>query len=193
MKKTVYLVNVGNPTRWIAVPFGLAFIAKALIHHDINVEIIDLLPVEPERRREVLERRLAEIGGGAIFGFGMILGNGNVAVTMEFADLVKQASPDNVLVFGGPAATAMPKSIFEHSRADYIVLGEGEERFRLLVEALFEGEREPLIEGVLTREARADQGLPGDHGAACSQTKGPQRLLSAGLRPSRHEVLHRLP
>lgn len=52
------------------------------------------------------------------------------------AHVCKQAAPEAKIVFGGPHATAFPEHMFIKAPADYVVLGEGEETFGELVEAL---------------------------------------------------------
>jgi|GEM_PF-1071794 len=150
MARDVYLINVGNPTRWIAVPFGLAFISKALHLGNIEHQIIDLLQVVPEEREKTFRKAIHGIRHG-VFGFGLILGNGSVTETLRFAAMVKQESPTNTVVLGGPAATAIPKLLLDNTDADYIVRGEGEERFCALVENLKQGDPPPDFDGIISR------------------------------------------
>ncbi|MEW6685355.1 MAG: radical SAM protein [Candidatus Edwardsbacteria bacterium] len=51
------------------------------------------------------------------------------------ADRVKAESPETLVLLGGPHATALPEEGIERSRADVVVIGEGEETVRELVEA----------------------------------------------------------
>lgn len=156
----ISLVNVGNPSRWIAVPFGLAYVGRGLRLHGMDYEMIDLLPEGIERREAVFRRRIAG-ARDRLFGFGVILGNGNLAETLRFAAMVKEEHPSNRIIFGGPAASAIPGLIFANSQADYIVAGEGEERFPALARRLMDGLPGGGIPGVFAREgggAGADLG-----------------------------------
>jgi len=42
-------------------------------------------------------------------------------------DLIKKVDPTRIVIMGGPHATTFPQHIFEHSKADYICIGEGED------------------------------------------------------------------
>lgn len=128
MTGDIYLVNVGNPTRWIAVPFGLAFISRALQINEIDHQIIDLLQVLPDEREETFRNEIRGVRN-AVFGFGLILGNGSVAETLRFAAMVKQESPSNIVVLGGPAATAIPKLLLDNTDCDYVVRGKARNVF----------------------------------------------------------------
>ncbi len=150
MTGDIYLVNVGNPTRWIAVPFGLAFISRALQINEIDHQIIDLLQVLPDEREETFRNEIRGVRN-AVFGFGLILGNGSVAETLRFAAMVKQESPSNIVVLGGPAATAIPKLLLDNTDCDFVVRGEGEERFCELIECLRNGSP-PDFDGIISRE-----------------------------------------
>ncbi|MFA5146879.1 MAG: radical SAM protein [Candidatus Omnitrophota bacterium] len=69
------------------------------------------------------------------------------------ADHIKGASPGTVTVFGGPHATALPLEAFERSRADFVIVGEGEETALELVRALERGRKDLRdIDGLVWRD-----------------------------------------
>jgi radical SAM superfamily enzyme YgiQ (UPF0313 family) len=72
------------------------------------------------------------------------------------AQLAKEACPDCITVIGGPHVSAFPEESIREPSVDYVVMGEGEERFYYLLESLKIGER-PIIQGVLKDES--DLGL----------------------------------
>jgi len=56
------------------------------------------------------------------------------------ADLIKAALPETVVVIGGPHVTVFPQEALARPSIDYVVLGEGEERFTSLIASLLAGE-----------------------------------------------------
>lgn len=64
------------------------------------------------------------------------------------AHVCKQAAPEAKIVFGGPHATAFPEHMFIKAPADYVVLGEGEETFRELLEAISQRRVGSHIKGI---------------------------------------------
>jgi len=72
------------------------------------------------------------------------------------ARLAKEVCPDCITVIGGPHVSAFPEESIKEPSVDYVVMGEGEERFYCLLENLKKGER-PVIQGVLKDES--DMGL----------------------------------
>ena len=84
---------------------------------------------------------------------GMPTFTNSIVYTYNTARVAKRALPDCKIVFGGVHATAMPELTFnECPELDYIVLGEGEYRFEMLLEFL-QGKRESLdsMEGIAYR------------------------------------------
>jgi len=131
-KRPVFLVNIGNPTKWISIPFGLAFIGKALNYNKIPFEVIDLLPIEIDKREQYFRDFVRQVDAG-IFGFSLIIGNNNLSVTIKYINIIKEESKNHIVVLGGPLPTAIPQILFENTSVDFIVPGEGEERFVSLV------------------------------------------------------------
>ncbi len=144
----VYLVNISHETRLISFPIGLGYIAKALSKNGMDFEIVDLTPVEPEFRETVLIERIKDIKG-AVFGFGLRIGNRCMELNIKYAEIVKEISEDNIVVFGGPLTTAIPDMLLERTPCDFAVMGEGEERFPRLVNNIKNGEMTPEINGVI--------------------------------------------
>lgn len=65
--------------------------------------------------------------------------------------LAKSKCPDIISVWGGVHATIEPETTAEHSLIDYVVRGDGEQTFRLLLDELNTGNRRPNIPGVWYR------------------------------------------
>ena len=58
---------------------------------------------------------------------------------LEAAAEIKSALPECIVVMGGHHATEMPRNVLECENVDFVLRGEGEESFPLLVEKLFRG------------------------------------------------------
>lgn len=155
-------------------PLGLAYLAGALKRRRISVKIVDawadvrmekispprelsrlrwpqkLLGLEyhhmgmPDREVRALLRgtRFPVVGISSMF-------SGYHGDSLRMAALVKQESPNSLVVLGGAAVTASPEATLSDPNVDYIVSGEGEETFPRLVLRL------------LGREAGAGKDLPG--------------------------------
>ena len=66
--------------------------------------------------------------------------------------IIKQYNPNILTIMGGHHATFMTRKIFSECSVDYILRGEGEVAFPLLLNHIESGNRYPLIEGVAFRK-----------------------------------------
>ena len=83
----------------------------------------------------------------AVLGIGAYIWNRNVV--LELAQLVKQILPDTIIIIGGPEASNDIKGIFSQAPdIDFIILGEGEETFLFLLEAIEKKIDIKKIEGI---------------------------------------------
>lgn len=71
------------------------------------------------------------------------------------ADLVKAALPETIVVIGGPHVTVFPQEALARPSIDYVVLGEGEERFTNLIGSLIAGDI-PAGEGIIGKSQASD-------------------------------------
>ena len=69
-----------------------------------------------------------------------------VAKTM--ITMIKEYNPDILTIIGGHHATFMTEEIFSECDVDYVLRGEGESAFPLLLHHIESGNKYPLIEGV---------------------------------------------
>ncbi len=61
---------------------------------------------------------------------------------------LKQENPRIITVFGGHHVSALPEETLAQEAVDYVVRGEGDEAFPLLLDELAKGNRTPDIPGV---------------------------------------------
>ena len=152
----IYLVNAPPPVKGrIAFPIGISYLARALKLNGFDFSVLDLGVLPPEVRINEFRKAIKGVSG-AVFGFGLIIGNKCLETISRYAAMVKEESPDNMVVFGGPLASALPRLLLENTTADYIVMGEGEERFPELLKRLNNNEPCARIDGVVSRSSPGD-------------------------------------
>ncbi len=120
---------------------GLMYVAEATKSHghEVRVVIVDADEITP-----VLETFAPDV-----------LGVGSMTATYPTAAAIVQAtrrrSPRTTTVLGGVHATFLPGESLLHSGADYVVRGEGESSFPMLLDALERGDDGLGISGVCHR------------------------------------------
>jgi len=67
-------------------------------------------------------------------------------------NIVKKYNPNILTIIGGHHATFMTKEIFSECNIDYILRGEGETAFPLLLKQIESGNKYPIIEGIAFRK-----------------------------------------
>lgn len=77
----------------------------------------------------------------------------NIDMTLELAELIRKVLPQTVIVLGGPEVTYDPENIMsKHWYVDYIIMGEGEETLRRLLNALETDKNFESLCGLARRE-----------------------------------------
>ncbi len=130
-------------------PLGLAYIASYLESYNYEVSIIDA-NVEnlPDSR---IINRIMQFNPG-IIGFSALF---SVLHCSNLAIKIKRLNPSIVTVIGGTTATFFPKATLENFPVfDFLIAGEGEVSFFLLVEALNGSGNIENIEGLVFRNKR---------------------------------------
>ena len=136
-------------------PLGLAYLAGGLLEHGISVAIIDSLTCRNWREaigREVGEETIC-VGVSVMTGYP-------IRGALEFTEAVKRIRPVPV-VWGGIHPSMLPEQTIEHEQVDVLLVGEGEQRFRQVVECLRENRGLDEVPGVYYRhegEVRRSEG-----------------------------------
>jgi radical SAM superfamily enzyme YgiQ (UPF0313 family) len=146
----------------VTPPLGLAYIAGALEAAGAQVKIIDSVAEAPTthtrfmkgflvglRAEDIVERIPAD---AEFIGISAIFTHEWPAVT-HLIDLLKKRHPNCFIVVGGEHVTAMPEFSLLTSRADALVLGEGEETAVALYQALKTKSPLSAIAGLVFRES----------------------------------------
>jgi radical SAM superfamily enzyme YgiQ (UPF0313 family) len=90
-----------------------------------------------------------------IIGFACYIWN--IDMTLDLVELVRKVLPQTIIILGGPEVTYNPEDIMEkHCAVDYIIMGEGEEVFCRLLDALKKG---GSVEGLCGLARRTEDGI----------------------------------
>lgn len=148
-------------TSGITLPLGLAYIAGAVEATDREVYVIDAVGAAPKQTTRYykgflvglpLEEIVARVPReSTIVGISVIFTHEWPAV-VRLVELLKEARPDVRVVLGGEHITAMPEFCLAVSKADFVVLGEGEETIVELLDALDHGGSLDAVPGIGWRD-----------------------------------------
>jgi len=131
---------IGEGVAFLSEPLALEIIAAGVQHHE--VKILDMR-IESNLRRE-LENFQPDVVGTTSYTPG-------VYQAQNVLKKAKDYNPDILTVIGGIHATVMPED-FNKEYVDVIVIGEGDETFKELVDAYQKGEEFGNINGIAIRE-----------------------------------------
>lgn len=67
---------------------------------------------------------------------------------LKIIDIAKEKFSDRKVILGGPLATTLPQQLLEQSKADFIVIGEGENTTPILIQAIEQGSDLAEIRGI---------------------------------------------
>jgi len=128
-------------------PLGLAYIAKVLQNAGNNVEVLDVnaFRLTMDQALQSMENHVFDIIGitGLINQYKYI---------KEFINKIKEKYPNKKIIVGGGVASPIPKLFLEKTKADIVIIGEGEKTVVELAKAL--EKKEPLykVDGIAYKE-----------------------------------------
>jgi magnesium-protoporphyrin IX monomethyl ester (oxidative) cyclase len=146
MKYPVYLLNIARRTNQIQMPISIAVLTNALKQKGININVIDAIPVEIDKREEFISKTISDCP--AIYGFGIIAGNGHLDETEKYAGILKRKNKSNIIIYGGPLPSAVPELILSRCSCDYLISGEGEISLPYLINSIEKGDFYPDHPGI---------------------------------------------
>ena len=143
-------------------PLGLAYIAAVLEEESQEVEILDALALGINHRERHGDfsriglsyddiRRHLEDSAPDIVGISTMF-TAYEQNAHEVAGIVKEISPDILVVFGGSHASVCPELVLKDRNVDIVVKGEGELTFLELVENMEGGKDVFKTEGTIVRK-----------------------------------------
>ncbi len=127
-------------------PLGLLYIAAVLEKtHDVRV-------IDGSVGRVSFSDILCQIGHWRpdIVGFSCF--TSTYPKVTDLCSSIKQYHPQINIVLGGPHATACPGEVMAHTKADFIVVGEGEETIKELVQAIELNNDFSQVKGIFYRK-----------------------------------------
>ncbi len=146
----------GNETErpYRVAPLGLAYVASALQASGREVRFLDLLQTRTGYAQFL---SLLRTWRPQVIGIGIRnLDNSDFHAFHTYLDLPKRLAkairhhlPEARIVLGGSAPTVDPALVIREIEADHLILGEGEEAFLALIEALEQGQHPARILGAL--------------------------------------------
>ncbi len=123
--------------RYIHTAFGLRYLKANLNELEHDCEIVEF--TIHERPIDIAERLL--IFKPAIIGFGVYIWN--VEEVTKAIALIKQISPETVIVVGGPEVSYEQKQQTVCRLSDYVIAGPADVSFRNLCRGILQGPRPP--------------------------------------------------
>ena len=131
-------------TTSITLPLGLAYVASALKSKNFKVQIIDAVGNDPKNRvgyykgylvGESLPDIISKISISSKFIGITVVFTHEWPLVVKLIDLIKKKYTTKKVILGGEHVSAMPEFCIATSKADFIVMGEGEETIVELMNA----------------------------------------------------------
>ena len=125
-----YIVLSTLNARYIHSAFGLRYLKANLGGHEDDCEIIEF--TIHERPIDIAEKLLLK--KPKIIGLGVYIWN--IEETTKIVSIIKQVSPETIIVIGGPEVSFEQQHQTICQNADYVISGTGEKSFRQLCEKI---------------------------------------------------------
>ena len=145
----------------VALPLGLAYLAGTLEAEGIEFSVVDCVASAPTTKRryhkgyliglpheKILDRIPSDT---TIVGLSIIFTHEWPAM-VRLIDLIREARPEITIICGGEHITSMPEFSMATSKADFMVLGEGEETLIELLRTIDSGKSMNEIDGLVYRD-----------------------------------------
>lgn len=130
-------------------PSGLGYIAAVLREKrpDWEVEVYDINALRPSREEVEAFIRDAEFD---------VAGTGGIVTIYKYIKwligVIKKYHPDKKVVVGGSCATSIPQIMMDHTGADILCIGEGENTVVELLDAIEDGKGPDDVAGIWFRD-----------------------------------------
>lgn len=153
----------------VAPPIGIAFLAGSLESAGVKFSILDSVALAPTVKHRYhkgflvglpLDEIAALIPPNATsVGISVIFTHEWPAV-VRLIDLIREARPEIKIICWGEHITSMPEFSLAVSKADFMVLGEGEETLLELLKAIENGSSYEKIDGIVFRDGNRIKSNP---------------------------------
>lgn len=125
-------------------PLGLLYVAAFMEEHSDH-EVVILDTILDAMTYQTIEQKIREIKPDIV---GIQAMTFTLIDATNCAKIVKKIDKNIPVVFGGPHVFIYPKETMQIPEVDYIVIGEGEETFTNLVNALAKGDDPSTVNGL---------------------------------------------
>jgi len=132
-----------NELEWI--PLGLCYLAAVAKNEGYDAKTIDLARDSFSRVEEILRKEKPDI-------LGLSCWTDTRMSTIEVARLARKIYPSIKIIIGGSHATFFPYHMFKLAKIDVVVLGEGEETLKELLNAYINKKPISKIKGIAYKQ-----------------------------------------
>jgi radical SAM superfamily enzyme YgiQ (UPF0313 family) len=122
-------------------PLGLAYIGAAAIQANHRVKIIDAAAWTWDKLKQTVKHEAPEV-------IGITCWTIERGQAFKAARVAKAAAPNAIVIMGGPHATAFPEHVILLAPTDYVVLSEGEETIKELLDVIEKGGDVSKVKGI---------------------------------------------
>lgn len=147
VKPDISHISVGFTSLARVAPLDLMMVAASVPRH-----VCRILDLRLEKKPTALESELADFRPDIV---GVTAYSAESQEAKELCRRVKTALPEAVTVMGGYHATMATEDVLREPAVDFVVIGEGEETFPELLEALQRGEGLERVKGIAYRREGA--------------------------------------
>jgi radical SAM superfamily enzyme YgiQ (UPF0313 family) len=133
--------NCVNDDR-IEPSLGLLYLASTLQKN--NYENISIYDMSGSKSEKEIKDKLSNIPNAEIYGINCFCTNYNYA--KNIINHIRKNSKSAYIVIGGPNPSGIPEFTYKDSKADVVVVGEGEDAFKECIDSLMENRK---ITGIL--------------------------------------------
>ncbi|MDD5091586.1 MAG: radical SAM protein [Candidatus Wallbacteria bacterium] len=140
--------KVVEEERGYTPPLGLLYLAACLPEKDGFQVLVHDSQVE-ESSWDDIRKKVVDFAPSVV---GLTAMTFTLLDVMSTVRLVREAAPEARIVIGGPHAHIYPRETMEALGADFVIQGEGEHSFRMLLEALESGSGLDSVPGLWYRD-----------------------------------------
>jgi len=134
-------------------PLGILYLAaqiKGIPGVEVLVRDADNQNLNSGQIADEVSEKGIELAGITVLSFHLL-------DAVDLAENIKKRSPETKIIVGGPHPHLYPKETLGLGVFDYLALGEGEESFKDFVARIQAGEKEPKLNGILSRQDRGEK------------------------------------
>lgn len=113
-------------------PMGLGYIAAVLKKKKYEIDVLDVnaFAISNQEVEEKIKKSDCKL-----FLTGAVLGSSYNYIRWV-SQVIKRYHPDSIIVAGSSVASSVPRLLLQHSKVDYLVMGEGEQTIIELLDAI---------------------------------------------------------